>query len=137
TLWSAIHEEDRPAFFAAIERGFESLLPVEQDFRVKVPDGDGKWLRSFAAPRQERDGSVVWSGYWADVTRQKRMENELKEAKETADVATRAKSAFLAVMSHEIRTPMNGVLGMLELLGLTKLDPDQRNTLNVVRESGK
>src|SRR5476649_339956 len=40
-------------------------------------------------------------------------------------------------MSHEIRTPMNGVLGMLELLSLTKLDAEQRTTLKIVRESGK
>ena len=136
-VWNAMHEDDREAFFAAIEQGFDSLLPVEQDFRIKPAGRDMKWLRSFAAPRQEGDGSVVWSGYWADVTRQKRLENELKEAKETADLATHAKSAFLAVMSHEIRTPMNGVLGMLELMSLSKLDADQRATLNIVRESGR
>jgi len=40
-------------------------------------------------------------------------------------------------MSHEIRTPMNGVLGMLELLSLTRLDGEQRGTLNIVRASGR
>ncbi|XLM22659.1 hypothetical protein MKD33_08810, partial [Chromobacterium piscinae] len=43
--------------------------------------------------------------------------------------ASQAKSAFLATISHEIRTPMNGVLGMLELLRMSRLDAEQRDTL--------
>ena len=62
---------------------------------------------------------------------------ELSAATDAADAANRAKSVFLATMSHEIRTPMNGVLGMLELLALTRLDAEQRSALGVVRESGQ
>jgi signal transduction histidine kinase/DNA-binding response OmpR family regulator len=67
-------------------------------------------------------------------------ENALRAAeyaREAAERADRAKSTFLAIMSHEIRTPLNGVLGMLELLSLTRLDGDQRSTLSIVRESGR
>jgi two-component system, NarL family, sensor histidine kinase EvgS len=62
---------------------------------------------------------------------------ELEHAKQAALDAERAKGTFLATMSHEIRTPMNGVLGMLELLALSKLDGEQRTTLAIVRESGR
>ncbi|MFY8095937.1 MAG: ATP-binding protein [Niveispirillum sp.] len=52
-----------------------------------------------------------------------------------AESASKLKSSFLAAMSHEIRTPMNGVLGMLELLGHTSLDSDQREMLLTAQES--
>jgi len=63
------------------------------------------------------------------------MNNELEVARQAALSADRAKSAFLATMSHEIRTPMNGVMGMLELLALGRLEPDQRNQVSAIRES--
>jgi two-component system sensor histidine kinase EvgS len=72
-----------------------------------------------------------------DITPLKELEKAAGEARDAADAANRAKSAFLATMSHEIRTPMNAVLGMLELMSLTRLDDDQQRTLGVVRESAK
>ncbi len=75
------------------------------------------------------DERVGFLGVYHDIT-------ELQRAREEAEAATQAKSAFLATMSHEIRTPMNAVIGMTGLLLGTELTAEQREFAEVVRSSG-
>ena len=70
-----------------------------------------------------------------DVTVQKQLQAQLRASEAQAQEASRAKSGFLAAMSHEIRTPMNGVVGMIEVLAHTPLDPEQRRVVNIVQQS--
>ncbi|KWD51278.1 hybrid sensor histidine kinase/response regulator [Burkholderia ubonensis] len=70
-----------------------------------------------------------------DITAGKQVEHKLREAREAADDANKAKSTFLATMSHEIRTPLNAIVGNLELMERAQLPADQRRRLQTVMSS--
>ena len=108
------------------------------DYLLPMPDGRNVHFhgaaRAFTLPNGDAGGLVATA---ADLSDERARQQELTDARDKAESATKAKSAFLATMSHEIRTPMNGVLGMLELLAHTPLNAEQRNSIGVARESGR
>ncbi|MFM2482798.1 ATP-binding protein [Celerinatantimonas sp. YJH-8] len=129
----------------------ESNVPIENYSLVRRDDeklygeiytpnalgGKGAYLWGVATPLKDHTGKVVAAvECMRNVTERKMAEQDLNQAKEAAEAATKAKSEFLARMSHEIRTPMNSILGMSELLLETPLDPEQTDFSETLHSSG-
>jgi two-component system sensor histidine kinase EvgS len=136
SAFARIDERDQPAVLHAVQNAAAEGAPLHVEMRIR-DTSPPRWVAAHALPRQAGHGVVEFSGYWIDVTAQREQAVALAAARDAAEAATAAKSEFLATMSHEIRTPMHGVLGTLELLSATTLDPTQRQLLSTVERSAE
>ncbi len=139
TLWrETIHPDDLDRVLEVGRKYRDGdLEEYEVEYRVITKQGDTNWLLTKgAAVEYDADGKMSrMVGTVMDISARKKAEEELREARDAAEAATKAKASFLATMSHEIRTPMGGVIGMVDILRQTKLDDDQRQMIGTVRDS--
>ncbi len=131
-------EHARPAYEDEQEI-MRSGIPIVGKAEKEIwHDGKEGWVSSTKMPLRDHEGQIIGTfGLSRDITEAKQIQNALKEAKEAAEAAVKAKSEFLAVMSHEIRTPMNGVIGMTDLLEHTELTTEQADYVETIRVSGE
>ncbi len=108
----------------------------DEGWRIRK-DGSRYWANVvITAVRNGGNDVLGFSNVTRDLTRRRRVEVELRAAKENAESANEAKSSFLVNISHEIRTPMTGILGMAGLLSETELMPRQKEFCDIIKQSG-
>ena len=140
SMLSRIHPDDKDgleAVFLELISGAIDETSTTYRSLPNLPDADYVWLETNCRLRRDKDGrpvEVVASV--RDITERKQLEFDLTKARQRAEDAVKAKSAFLANLSHEIRTPMNGVIGLTELLLEHELEPTSRHYAELISESG-
>jgi PAS domain S-box-containing protein len=121
----------------------ERLLNGESVFQHEstqlAKDGRPIYLMFNAIALRDDKGNVIGiTGTASDITKRKQTEDALKQSAYAADVANRAKSAFLSRMSHELRTPLNAILGFTQVMNRNpSFSPEAQEHLGIVSRSGE
>jgi PAS domain S-box-containing protein len=117
-----------------LETGEKHIIGVGREVVGRRRDGVEVPLQLYVS-EMKRGGKRLFTGVMHDISIRKQAEREAADARALAEQAAASQGRFLANMSHEIRTPMNGVLGMLDLLLLGQLPPDERGYVKIAHQS--
>ena len=137
-IWmEAIHDDDK-ALMIPMEKDLKTTGVCEGEYRIVRPDMTVRWVydrRCLVFTEGEQE--PLMGGVVMDVTEKKQAQEEIVQAKKSAEESSRLKSALLQNMSHELRTPMNGILGFSEFLFEELQDAESRAKAEYILTSGK
>ncbi|WP_343699219.1 ATP-binding protein [Caulobacter sp.] len=131
---SVLTGENRRQLRQALQDCRETGRPFALDVPITRNDETIIWVRIFG--ELDPSGHIL-RGAVQDITAQRTAEAELVAARDAAQAASAAQSAFLANVSHEIRTPLHGILGMAQVMETEGPTPLQRERLTIIRQSGE
>ncbi|OEJ66940.1 sensor histidine kinase [Magnetovibrio blakemorei] len=142
TFFDTVHPDDLSYVESSIREAMADLHDYVLEYRVVHPNGAIRMIEELGQVTTDSFGRLLeLSGSLLDITERKKVETELRIAKEHAEMASRAKSSFLANMSHELRTPLNAIIGFSDLMTNEILgpvsNPQYMSYLKDIHDSGQ
>ncbi len=132
-LWELFPVDLADRQFRTLQQVLDQQHPAELEYSLDLGDREA-WFSVKVSPLSAH--TAIWVA--RDISDRKRWELELEEAKETAEIASRARGEFLANMSHELRTPLNAILGFAQLVVRDpSLSPENQEFLRIIGTSGE
>jgi PAS domain S-box-containing protein len=121
----------------AVEKAIKHGTPYDIEVPFVTARGHKLWVRTQGRAILENGKITRLIGTIQDFTSKRVAQRQLEEARAKAEIASKAKSSFIAIMSHEIRTPLTGILGMADLLNTEDLTPRQKSLVERLLRSGR
>ncbi|MBL7479559.1 ATP-binding protein [Legionella bononiensis] len=137
--YADLYDKKSAAFYKKSDKSvIEHGMSLSLEEPLYQPDGTKLIYISKKVPLYDGHGNIMGMlGISTDITERKKMEHDLKLAKEAAEAADRAKTEFIANMGHDIRTPLSGVIGMAELLENSLENEEQKFEAHIIHDSGE
>lgn len=140
-VWkNRLHPDDKYRLHTEYDNYFkEGSGSFKTDYRIRTAEGSYIWVQDRVSITEfNPDGSPKRAmGTMQNISDQKQTEIDLKQAKESAEVANAAKSHFIAAISHEIRTPLNAIIGLSSFLSEGGLNEEQLDLAETIHSSGR
>ncbi|MCP5019318.1 MAG: response regulator [Ketobacter sp.] len=127
------HQTVMDAFRYATNEASDTYI----EFKARHSNGEWVWVKALVSVVIEGLNVVGLRGVVVDINEIVKASEDMAEARDLALTTAEDKSRFLAIVSHEIRTPMNGMLGMLDVFNESGLTDEQRQVLELAKQSGR
>jgi len=118
------------------DTGKANILGQRIEIEALRANGE-EFMSELAISRSRSSSGDIFIAYIRDISEAKAAEQALRDAKDAAELANKAKTQFISAMSHEIRTPFNAVLGIFDILGETKLTKDQKQLIQTAEKTSQ